>query len=249
MPAVLVHGVPETPPLWRSLRSHLARTDVVTLSLPGFGNPRPDGFGATKDDYAAWLIGELEAVGEPVDLVGHDWGGGFTVRAVSLRPDLVRTWVTDAAGLADPGFVWHDFAKIWQTAGEGEAFWEQQLALPLADRAGVFLAFGVPEEDALALAGAIDATMAGCILDLYRSATAVQEEWGPEFVDIPKPGLVVVPSDDPFLDGGGATRAAERAGARIERIEGAGHWWMTQDPAGAAAILEAFWAPFPAVGD
>jgi pimeloyl-ACP methyl ester carboxylesterase len=56
------------------------------------------------DDYAAWLVAELEAVGEPVDLVGHDWGGGFTVRVVSLRPDLVRSWVSDAAGVGDVDF-------------------------------------------------------------------------------------------------------------------------------------------------
>src|SRR6266511_5211652 len=139
MPAVLVHGVPETERLWSTLRSHLSRPDVVTPSLPGFGNPRPQGFGATMDDYAAWLIGELERIGEPVDLVGHDWGGGFTVRVVSLRPDLVRTWVTDAAGLADVDFEWHDFAKIWQTPEQGEAFWEQQLAISPEERAGVFV--------------------------------------------------------------------------------------------------------------
>ena len=93
------------------------------------------------------------------------------VRLVSTRPDLVRSWVQDAAGLADPGFEWHDFAKIWQTPGDGEAFWEQQLALSTEERAGVFLAFGVPQDDAMAMGAAIDATMAGCILDLYRSAT------------------------------------------------------------------------------
>ena len=36
--------------------------------------------------------------------------------------------------------------------------------------------------------------MASCILDLYRSATKVQDAWGPDFVDIPKPGMVIVPS-------------------------------------------------------
>ncbi len=242
MPAVLVHGVPETERLWRPVCHHLRRRDVLTLSLPGFGNPRPDGFGATKDEYAAWLISRLEAIDEPVDLVGHDWGAGFTLRLVSLRPDLVRTWVIDAAGLADVEFEWHKFAKIWQTPGEGEAFWEEQLALPTDVRAGAFLAFGIPEEDAMAMAAAVDATMAGCILDLYRSATTVQDDWGPDFVDIPKPGLVVIPSADRFLDSARATRAAERAGARLERLEGAGHWWMAQDPAAAAAILESFWS-------
>ena len=74
----------------------------------------------------------------PVDLVGHDWGGGFVVRVVSTRPDLVRSWVTDAAGIGDVNFEWHDFAKIWQTPGEGEQFFEQQLAA-IARGAGIGL--------------------------------------------------------------------------------------------------------------
>src|SRR3954468_6953618 len=98
MPAVLVHGVPETPAIWEPLVSHLHRDDVITPQFPGFGCPRPDGFGATKEEYVEWLIGELEAIDGPIDLVGHDWGGGLTVRLVSTRPDLVRSWVTDAAG-------------------------------------------------------------------------------------------------------------------------------------------------------
>src|SRR3954449_10444115 len=100
MPVVFVHGVPEIPILWDSLRSHLQRDDVVTVQLPGFGCPRPDGFGATKEEYVAWLVGELERLASqgPIDLVGHDWGGGFVVRVVSTRPDLVRSWVTDAIG-------------------------------------------------------------------------------------------------------------------------------------------------------
>jgi pimeloyl-ACP methyl ester carboxylesterase len=70
MPAVLVHGVPETPAVWDPLRSFLRRPDVLSLRLPGFGQRAPSGFGATKDDYVDWLVGELENVDEPVDLVG-----------------------------------------------------------------------------------------------------------------------------------------------------------------------------------
>jgi len=242
MPAVLVHGVPETPALWDGVRSHLSRSDLLTPALPGFTGDRPDGWGATMDDYAAWLITELEAIGEPVDLVGHDWGGGFVVRVVSLRPDLVRSWVCDAAGLADVEFVWHDFAKIWQTPGEGEAFWEGMLAVSPADRSGALTASGVPEAEAIKAAEAITPAMASCILDLYRSATKVQEAWGPEFVDVPKPGLVIVPSDDAFLNADGARRSGKRAGARIEELEGVGHWWMLQDPARGARVLEQFWS-------
>jgi len=73
---VLVHGNPETTAIWDPLLAALGRDDVETLSPPGFGAPVPEGFGATTDDYVAWLVGELEAKGAPVDLVGHDWGGG-----------------------------------------------------------------------------------------------------------------------------------------------------------------------------
>ena len=241
MTAVLVHGVPETPALWVPLIGNLRRTDIVTPALPGFVTDRPAGFGATMDDYAAWLIGELEKIGEPVDLVGHDWGGGFTVRVVSLRPDLVRSWVSDAAGLADVAFEWHAFAKIWQTPDEGEAFWQGMLAAPAAERAAGLAGGGMPQDDALVAAEALNPSMASCILDLYRSATKVQDAWGPDFVDIPKPGMVIVPLDDAFLDADGARRSAQKSGARVTELPGLGHWWMLQDPVRGAQVLEGFW--------
>jgi pimeloyl-ACP methyl ester carboxylesterase len=251
MPVALLHGVPETSALWDPLRSHLRshlhRPDVVALQLPGFGCPRPDGFGATKEEYVQWLVGELERprAGGPVDLVGHDWGGGLVVRLVSIRPDLVRSWVTDAAGIAEPGFRWHRFARIWQTPGEGEEFFERLLAQPLEERAGLFESFGVPHDRALVMATWVDPTMAECILALYRSATDVGREWAPDFREVPAPGLVLLPSEDPFLSAGAARNAALRAAASVADLEGLGHWWMLQDPAEGAATLERFWSSLP----
>jgi pimeloyl-ACP methyl ester carboxylesterase len=244
MALVLVHGVPETGAVWDPLRSQLARDDVVALQLPGFGSDRPKGFGATKEEYVDWVVAELERVqvDGPIDLVGHDWGGGFVVRVVSTRPDLVRSWVTDAAGIGADDFEWHEFAKIWQTPDEGEAFFEQQLALSPSDRASVFEMFGVPHDEAVAMGAWADQVMAESILSLYRSAVDVGREWGPDFSDVPAPGLVLVPSEDPFLSAEGARKAAERAGATVADLEGLGHWWMLQDPAQGAVVLESFWA-------
>ena len=243
MPAVFVHGVPETPRIWDPLLRSLDRSDVVTVQLPGFGCPRPDGFGATKEEYADWLIGEVERIGAdgPVDLVGHDWGGGLAVRLVSVRPDLVRTWVSDAVGLGDPDFEWHDFAKIWQTPGEGEAFFAQQLEASPEERATVFEMFGVPHDEAVALAGSVDQTMTECILALYRSATEVGKEWGPDFRDVSAPGFAIVPSEDPFLAEQSARKGAATAGAQIIELNGLGHWWMLQDPARGADVLREAW--------
>ena len=244
MPAVLVHGVPETPALWDPLRSRLRRSDVVALQLPGFGCARPAGFGATKEEYVAWLVEELERLqGQgAVDLVGHDWGGGFVVRVVSTRPDLVRSWVTDAAGIGDASFEWHEFATLWQTPGAGEEFFERQLARPVEERAAVFERSGASREQAVAMARSADRTMADCILALYRSAVDVGREWAPQFRDIPAPGLVVVPSEDPFLSAGSARAGAARAGAEVVDLLGLGHWWMLEDPARGAAMFETFWA-------
>jgi pimeloyl-ACP methyl ester carboxylesterase len=243
MPAVLVHGVPETPAIWDGLRRHLDRPDVVALQLPGFGCARPSGFGATKEDYVSWLVGELERLGGegPIDLVGHDWGGGFVVRLVSTRADLVRSWVCDAAALGDVNFEWHEFAKIWQTPGEGEQFYAQQLATPPEQRGSVFELFGVPHDAAIALGMGLDQTMADCILTLYRSALDVGKEWSPDFHDIVPAGRVLIPSDDAFLNAESSRASAKRAGASVTELDGLGHWWMLQDPARGAATLEEFW--------
>jgi pimeloyl-ACP methyl ester carboxylesterase len=53
VPAIFVHGNPETAAVWDPLLAELERAGVsrpglVCLSPPGFGAPLPDGFGATR---------------------------------------------------------------------------------------------------------------------------------------------------------------------------------------------------------
>jgi len=239
--SVLVHGVPETSAVWEPLVAALGDRDVVALQLPGFGCPRPDGFGGTKDEYTAWLVAELEGVDTPVDLVGHDWGGGFVVRLVSTRPELVRSWATDAAAVGDADFEWHAAARIWQTPGKGEEFFDRQLAASTEDLAAVYEHVGVPGPYAIELVRSIDTTMADCILDLYRSAVDVGREWSPDFRDVAVPGLVLLPSEDPYLPSDLSLRAAGAAGAATAPWPGLGHWWMLQDPTAAARTLTEFW--------
>ncbi len=69
MPAVFVHGVPDTSALWDPVLAELTRTDTIALKLPGFASAVPDGFGCTKEEYVAWIADRVRELGEPVDIV------------------------------------------------------------------------------------------------------------------------------------------------------------------------------------
>jgi pimeloyl-ACP methyl ester carboxylesterase len=239
---VLVHGVPETADLWNHLREGLDDASVA-LSMPGFGCPRPEGFGATKDDYVDWLVGELDGIEGPIDLVGHDWGAGLTLRVATAYGSMLRSWAADVANLLHPDYVWHDFAQIWQSPGAGEDFFRDQLAQPSSDQGALFEAFGVPSADAVALAGWANETMASCILDLYRSAMPnCHATWGQQVAPTAARGLVLLPSDDPFGNAAQSADVARMLGARHEVLDGSGHWWALQNPDQAAAVLNEFHA-------
>lgn len=245
MTVVLVHGNPETDAIWGPLVDVLGRDDVVRLSPPGFGAPLPDGFPATYLAYRDWLETELEAIGEPVDLVGHDWGGGHVLTTVMHRPELVRSWASDVIGTLDPDFVWHDMAQVWQTPGEGEQLVDTMLGGSVEDRAGQMVALGMPLDVATALAAAQGPEMGRAILALYRSARQpAMAEAGRDLENLrARPGLALLATADPYIGSDEIRyRAAERAGARIATLDGLGHWWMLQDPVRGAAALSEFWA-------
>ena len=69
MPAVFVHGVPDTPRVWRDVIGNLVRKDCVTLALPGFDSRLPE-------DLLMW------------DGCGH-WP---TQRPVEVARALERLW-------------------------------------------------------------------------------------------------------------------------------------------------------------
>ena len=241
MTVVLVHGNPETPAVWAPLVEAWGRDDVMCLNLPGFGCSRPAGFAATKEDYLAWLIAELEARAEPVHLVGHDWGGGLVGRLAMVRPDLLVSWASDALGLFHPRYIWHDAARIWQTPGEGEALISAMLDIPLAERTAGFAALGIPEASAAVLASAADAEMGACVLSLYRSAIQpAMAEWGTAAEEATaRRGLFLHATEDPYVGKGtGVLDVAATMGATVAELVGRGHWWMLEDPVGGAAVLE-----------
>ena len=217
---------------------------VVRLSPPGWGAPVPPGWGATVDEYRQWLVDELERIGRPVDLVGHDWGGAHVLSVAMTRPDLLRSWCSDVLGCFDPDYVWHPLAQIWQTPGQGEEAVAQLVADPSA-RIDDMVSRGMDRTVGAEMALGYDATMARCILDLYRDAAQpTMARLGQHLpAAVARPGLAVIATEDGNVGTDEMRRrAAARAGAQIRVLEGLGHWWMLQDPNRAATMLNEFWS-------
>lgn len=244
MTVVLVHGNPETDAIWGPLVSVLEREDVVLLSPPGFGAPLPDNFSATYRAYRDWLEGELEGIDEPVDVVGHDWGGGHVVNVMMHRPGLVRSWASDVLGVFDPDYVWHDLAQVWQTPDAGEKLVDEMLGGTVQERADRMTTLGIPLDIATAIAPAQGHEMGMAILALYRSARqpAMAETGRNLECAAARPGLSLLATEDHYIGSDEIRRrAASRAGATTEVLDGLGHWWMVEDPARGAAALTRFW--------
>jgi len=236
---MLLHGVPETAAIWDDLAARLDG-DVRALSLPGFGTDVPDGFTCTMHEYLDWLTAEVDGAGEPVDLVGHDWGGILVARLALDPPAALRSWVTDAPGAMREGFRWHDVARIWMTEGEGEAFW----AGLLADRpaaAELLTGFGLTLDHAQGLVDAADERMVDSVLRLYRSSEGLGVDWVAT-APSPAPGLVIGVADDPLVDARVNREMAERLGVDVVVLDHGGHFWPLEAAPEGAAALRAFHA-------
>ncbi|MGI5127491.1 alpha/beta fold hydrolase [Pseudonocardia sp. CA-107938] len=240
----LVHGVPETTAIWDRVVAMLD-APVVRLSPPGFGAPVPDGWGASVEEYRSWLVAELEALGESVDLVGHDFGAAHVVNVAMTRPDLLRTWAADVVGWFDPGYVWHPLAQVWQTPGDGEASVDSLTSLDVPGRIELLASFGIPRPVAEVLAPGCDAALGRCVLGLYRSAAqpALERLGAGLERAAARPGLAILPTEDGGVgDMAMRRRSAARAGAEVAVLEGVDHWWPLTAPEQTAARLRAFWA-------
>ena len=121
-PLVLVHGNPETTAIWGPLIGELDRADAVVLSPPGIAaSQRPVASSPRFPAYRDWPASQLELFRAPVDLVGHDWGAIHVAPMATSRPDLIRSWASDALGVFAPDYAWHARAQAWQQEGVGEA--------------------------------------------------------------------------------------------------------------------------------
>lgn len=95
---VLLHGFPERASHWNAVAERLHASGLRTLAPDQRGyssGARPRGRAAYRRSHlVADVVTLIEHHGEPVHLVGHDWGAVVAWQLASGRPDLVRTMTT-----------------------------------------------------------------------------------------------------------------------------------------------------------
>lgn len=92
---VLLHGFPQRYTSWRDVvpRLHAAGYRTLAPDLRGYSpGARPKGRRAYSLDKQVGDVRALvEAVGGPVHVVGHDWGGAYAWSFAGAHPELTRT--------------------------------------------------------------------------------------------------------------------------------------------------------------
>jgi pimeloyl-ACP methyl ester carboxylesterase len=95
-PLVMLHGWPQHWWLWRKLVGPLAELHrVICPDLRGFGWTAAPPGGYDPEIFASDVIALLDAleIEEPVDLVGHDWGGWTGFMLCLLHPERIRRYL------------------------------------------------------------------------------------------------------------------------------------------------------------
>lgn len=250
---VLLHGFPDLPASWDSIRSHLNAAGYRTVA-PYLRGYHPSTFSdrdfATRDqaDDVALL---LDALGEATAVViGHDWGADATYSSATVHPDRVTRMV--ALGIPHPSTLKPSLAAAWT----GRHF--LYFKLPWAAASARF--FGLSMVDRLyrrwapgwhgplrevSVEAAVEAFSDPRVL---RGALAYYRALRPGTplykAKIGVPALVVGGADEPaVLQAGYAATPGRFTGPCTVRIlDGAGHWPHRENEEAFLAALLPFLA-------
>ena len=229
-PVLYVHGVPTNSDDWLPF---LERTGGVAPDLPGFGRSgKPADFDYSIPGYDRFLESFLDEAGiDRFSLVVHDWGSVGLATAQRLHERVERLVVLTCVPFL-PGYRWHRIARIWRRPLAGELFmgFTTRWGFKQVSKEANTTPGPLPDELIDSVWRHFDHGTQRAILKLYRSAPPdVLEAAGRDLGRITAPALVLWPTDDPYLgpEFGPAHADALGGEAKLEMVEGAGHWtWL-----------------------
>jgi pimeloyl-ACP methyl ester carboxylesterase len=174
-------------------------------------------------------------------VVAHDFGGMWSLEWAVRHPEAFASATLINTGVMID-YRWHHYAKIWRTPLLGELF--QATSTRLAVR--LLLGRENPRLSREALDRIYEAlrpwATKRAVLKLYR-ATPANRLAAPRDAlrALDRPALVIWATDDAYLP----TEQAERQrqafpSARVELLEGHGHWAFMEHPERLAALVIPF---------
>jgi pimeloyl-ACP methyl ester carboxylesterase len=211
--------------------------------MPGYGAADgPAGFDYSSRGYARHLAGVLDQLRiERAHLVMHDFGGPWgLVWAVAHPEAFASATLINTGVLLD--YQWHRLARIWRTPVLGDLF------MATTTRAGVRMVVGHdnPRLTPSAIDRIYDASRhrhtKRAVLKLYRAtpATAMGALRMP-LRGLDRPALVLWGTTDAYIPWKQADLQRESfPSARIELLEGLGHWPFLEDPARVSEVVIPF---------
>ncbi|MEA2213643.1 MAG: hypothetical protein QOF83_3591 [Solirubrobacteraceae bacterium] len=241
---VFVHGNPGPAEDWTSLLGRAGEfARAVAPDMPGYGNAdKPKDFAYTNEGYGRHLAGVLDQLGiTKAHLVLHDFGGGWGLHWAVEHPDaLASVTLINTGVLLD--YTWHKFAKVWRTPGLGELF-QATTTRP------AFKAL-VARDNPRLLPDTLDRLYdvskpwptKRAVLKLYRATpAAAMGALRDRLRPLDRPALVVFGVGDAYIPWQQAERQRESfPSARIELLDGLGHWPFLEDPGRVAELVIPF---------
>ena len=243
-PLAILHGLFGSGRNWATAARHLAaRWRTLALDLRNHGSsPWADGMGYGPMAADVWETLEGEGAASAPVILGHSMGGKTAMAAALMRPDDVRALiVVDIAPVAY-GHSNAEYIEAMRAVDLGtvsrraDADAALAAAVPEAGLRGFLLQNLAFEDGAARWRINLDAIEAG-----MDSLMAFPHAQGAARYD--GPALFVGGSRSDYLrpEHEGAIKAFFPA-ARIEVIEGAGHWVHAEAPAAFMAAVEGFLA-------
>ena len=241
---VFVHGNPGPPEDWRPLLGEVGEfARAIAPAMPGYGDAdKPRDFEYTVAGYARHLDGVLRELDvRRAHLVVHDFGGPWGLSWAVEHPDAFASATLINSGvLLD--YAWHRLGRIWRTPVVGELFmWSAtrsgsrwlvgrenpRLPADALDRLfEIYRPWGT-KRAVLALYRATPATSLGALRDALRA--------------LDRPALVLWGTTDAYISWKQAERQLESfPSARIELLEGLGHWPFLEDPQRVSELVVPF---------
>jgi pimeloyl-ACP methyl ester carboxylesterase len=211
--------------------------------MPGYGAAdKPRDFPYTVEGYAAHLAGVLDQLGiRRAHLVMHDFGGPWGLAWAVRHPEAFASATEINTGvLLD--YKWHRYARIWRTPVLGELF--QATATRTAFR--LLLGRENPRLSREELDRIYEVSRAWgskrAVLKLYRATPeSVLGAPAEALRALDRPALVVWGTEDAYLPREQAERQRDAfPSARIELVEGHGHWVFHEAPERVAELVVPF---------